>query len=501
MTDRQEAIVGEEPLPPPPEAAQEARQETRQPEPEDAGVARHPGIAFTLAVVGYFMIALDMTIVSVAMSAISKGLDFSGSALSWITTSFTLTYAGFMMFGGRVVDLFGRRRSFVLGIGLFTAASLVSAIAPNGGVLIAARAVQGLGAAITTPCTLALILDLYPDGPRRRRAMGAFQAVIGSGAGFGLMLGGVLTDAFGWRWLFLVNVPVGGLILALTPLFIPTQVRAAVRARRFDALGAVTITAALVLLIYTLSETAQRGWLSTATLGGVAGALLLLVAFVLNERRSPDPLLPLHIPRNPVVYTANLRAGLVSGAFLCALVFLALDDEQVIGHTPTQAGLTILPTAVMILALGRIGPRIVGRFGIRLVARTAPLIMAAGFLWLAVTPSLSFLTSRLGPELLIGFGATLANLSNTLAATGAARPAERGVVSALQYTAQQTGSSAEVAAFVALAAAHTAQLMTGPSPIGYTSALHQGFQFAFLAAAIAGCLAALLAVRRANFPA
>jgi EmrB/QacA subfamily drug resistance transporter len=465
-------------------------------EPEPA--ARHAGIAFTLAVTGYFMIALDLTIMSVAMSAVSRGLHFSPSSLSWITTSFTLTYAGFMMFGGRVVDLFGRRRAFMLGISLFTAASLVCALTPTAGILIGARAVQGVGAAITTPCVLALILDLFPDEAKRRRAMGMFQAVIGSGAGFGLLLGGVLTDALGWRWLFLVNVPVGTVILLLSTRFLPRQAGPSGRSRKFDVSGVVTITLALVLLIYTLSETANRGWLSVPTVAGIIGAVVLVLAFGWNEHRSADPLLPLRIPRNPIVYTANVRAALVSGAFLAALVFLALDDEQVLGHSPTRAGLTILPAAIMILALGRIGPRIVGRIGIQRAAFGAPLILAAGLLWSGLTSSNTFLGARLGPELLIGLGATIANLANTLSATGGARPEERGVVSALQYTAQQTGSSAELAAFVAIAAGYSAHLVAVHSSVG-PAALHAGYQYAFVAAGVAAVIAALFAVRRGNF--
>ncbi|MHA6761477.1 MFS transporter [Streptacidiphilus sp. PAMC 29251] len=461
--------------------------------------AGHPRIAFALAVVGYFMIAVDMTIVSVAMSAISRGLRFSPASLSWITTAFTLTYAGAMMFGGRLVDLFGRRRSFVAGIALFTLASIAAAAAPDAGVLIGARAVQGLGAAITTPCTLALILDLFPEGAKRRRAMGTFQAVIGSGAGFGLVLGGVITDSLGWRWLFLVNIPVGLVILALAPRFLPQVEHQPRGGRRFDVVGAATVTAALALLIYTLSRTAAAGWLSASTLGGIAGALALFLLFGGNEQRSPDPLLPLRIPRNPVVHTANLRAALVSGAFLCALVFVALDNEQVRGQSPTRAGLSLLPAALMILPMGRIGPGLVARFGLRAMAIVAPLVLAAGLLWFATTPSTSFVGSRLGPDLLIGCGATVANLVNMLSATAGADPGERGVVSALQYTAQQTGSSALPAAFTALAAGRAAHLVAGPGALGHAAALHHGYQDAFLAAAAAGLLAALLALPRRNF--
>jgi EmrB/QacA subfamily drug resistance transporter len=460
----------------------------------------HPGIAFALAVVGYFMIAVDMTIVSVAMTPISRGLDLSAASLSWITTAFTLTYAGAMMLGGRVVDLFGRRSSFVLGISLFTIASLAAALAPNAAVLITARAVQGVGAAITTPCTLALILDLFPEGPRRQRAMGTFQAVIGSGAGFGLILGGLLTDALGWRWLFLVNVPVGVTLLALTPRFLPRPTREqAAGSRRFDIAGAMTVTLALALLIYTLSETAHRGWLSALTLGGISASLALFVAFGWNEHRSSDPLLPLRIPRNPVVHTANLRAALVSGAFLCALVLVALDSEQVLDQSPTRAGLNLLPAALMILPMGRIGPKLIARFGVRSMAIAAPTVMAAGLLWFAATPSTTFVGSRLGPDILIGCGATVANLANMLSATSGAKPTERGVVSALQYTAQQTGSSALLAAFTAIAAAHTAHLLGGHPGIGHTTALHQGFQQAFFAAGIGGLVAALLALPRRHF--
>ncbi|MGW1752211.1 MFS transporter [Streptomyces sp. NPDC002092] len=480
--------------------AEAVNAETPVAAPDTHAEVSHPGIAFTLAVIGYFMIAVDMTIVSVAMTPISRGLHLSAASLSWITTAFTLTYAGAMMLGGRVVDLFGRRSSFTLGISLFTLASLAAALAPNAAVLIAARAAQGIGAAITTPCTLALILDLFPEGPRRQRAMGTFQAVIGSGAGFGLILGGLLTDALGWRWLFLVNVPVGALILALTPRFLPRPTREqAAGSRRFDMAGAMTVTLALALLIYTLSETAHRGWLSTPTLGGIAASLALFVAFGWNEHRSPDPLLPLRIPRNPVVHTANLRAALVSGAFLCALVLVALDNEQALGQSPTRAGLSLLPAAVMILPMGRIGPKLVARFGVRNMAIAAPAVMAAGLLWFATTPSTSFVGSRLGPDILIGCGATVANLANMLSATSGAKPSERGVVSALQYTAQQTGSSALLAAFTAVAAAHTSRLLGGHSGIGHTAALHQGFQQAFFAAGIGGLVAALLALPRRHF--
>ncbi len=462
-------------------------------EPKAERTVPHPGIAFALGVIGYFMITVDITIVSVALPVISHSLGFSNSSLSWITTAFTLTYAGCMMLGGRVVDLFGRKRSFLLGLALFTVASLGSALAPDAAALLVCRAVQGVGAAITTPCMLALILDLYPDGMRRQRALGLFQSVIGSGAAAGLLLGGLLTDTLGWRWLFLVNVPVGAVVLVLAPRFLPRTV-GATRGRRFDARGALIVTAALVLLIYSLSETANHGWLSVATSGGIVGAILLGLLFAWNEQHSPDPLLPLHLPRNPVVYTANLRALLVSGVFLAALVLLALDDEQVLGHSPIRAGLSILPAALMILALGRLGPRIVAKIGIRRSALFAPLVLAAGMIWFSLAPANDFLLSRLLPDLLIGFGATVANLANMLSATSIARPTERGAISGLQYTAQQTGQSSALAALTAAAATYTASQIARQPSLNHLTALHDGYRFAFFAAGIAAVVSAALAL-------
>ncbi|MGW4126074.1 MFS transporter [Nocardia sp. NPDC004711] len=456
------------------------------------------GLAFSLGAIGYFMITIDLTICSVAMSSIGKSVGLSPTFLSWVTTAFTLIYAGFMMFGGRVVDIFGRRKAFAAGLSLFTVASLVVALAPNPGLLIGARAVQGVGAAIVTPCTLALILDLYPEGAGRRRAMGVFQAVIGSGAGFGLVLGGVLTDAFGWRWLFLINVPIGAIVAALAPRYLPVTARGAGR-RRFDVAGAATITGALAVLIYTLAQTATRSWASPWTILGLAVTLVLLASFGIVEHRSADPLLPLRIPKNPVVWSGNVRAALVSGTFLAALVLVALDDEQVLGHSPTRAGLSTLPAALMILVAGRFGPRVVGRIGIRYTALTMPLVLAAGLFWFAAASGDNYLTDRLPPDLLIGFGATVANLANMLAATSGAQPTERGVVSALQYTAQQTGQSATLAALTAVAAAHTTAVLTHHSITSDIEALHSGFHLAFLVAGACAVISAALALPKRNF--
>jgi len=445
-----------------------------------------------IVVTGYFMLVVDMSIVSVALPAISRGLSFSAASLSWITTAYTLSYAGFLMFGGRLADLYGRRRIFLGGLALFTGASLAAAFSPDAGALVAARFVQGFGAAMAAPSALALIMDLYPEGPRRRRALGAFQSVAGSGGAFGLLLGGLLTSWFGWEAIFLVNLPIGLVIVGLGLRFLPRAAPGA-HGRRFDLAGAATITAALALLIYTAAETAQRGWLTVPTLGGLAGAVALLVLFGLIEHRSADPLLPLRIPRNPVVRRANLRGLLLAGAFLSAFTFIALDDEEVLGHSPARSGLALLPVALMIVLVGRIGPRLVARFGIRPLALMAPVVTAAGLFWLAASSSSDFLTMRLMPELLIGFGAAVGFLVNMLAATNGAEPHERGVVSALQSTAQQVGISVGLATFVSLAAARATHLVATHQAAG-TVALHDGFRLAFLAGGIAALASAALAI-------
>ena len=298
--------------------------------PADGGRTPHRGLALALVLLAQVLVVIDVSIVTLALPAIQRGLGFSPVGLQWVLSGYALAFGGFLLLGGRLADLLGRRRILITGATVFTAASLACGLAGSAGVLVAARAVEGLGAAMMAPAALALILAMFPEGPERNKALGGFGAVSGAGGAIGVLAGGMLTTWLSWPWIFFVNLPVGALILAGARPLIPES-RADLGHRRFDVAGAVTVTGGLSLLVYAVVTASSHGWSSATTIGLLAGAAALIGAFGAIEARSQAPLVPLSFFRNRTVAAANLAGLLLGGLMFPMFVFLSLYMQQVLG--------------------------------------------------------------------------------------------------------------------------------------------------------------------------
>ena len=351
-----------------------------------------------------FVVILDASIVNIALPSIGRGLHFSLANLSWVVNAYVLTFGGFLLLGGRVADLLGRRRLFVIGLGVFSAASLVGGLAQSEAWLIAARAIQGLGAAMLAPAALSLVTAMFQEGPERNKALSIWGAVAGSGAAAGVLLGGVLTSVFGWRSVLFVNVPIGIIAILVTPHLV-TESRADLERRGFDPLGAVTVTAGLSALVYSLVRASSVGWGSLLTIGGILAAAILLLGFVVIEGRSSAPLVPFAIFRLPSVRLANATMLAAGAAIIGLFYFLSLYLQRVLGYSAIKAGVSQLPLAAgIVLAAGIAGP-LVERIGVRRVLLVGLVLFAGGLAWFAQVPVEGlFVADLLGPSLLIALG-------------------------------------------------------------------------------------------------
>ena len=328
------------------------------------GRAPHRGLALGLILAVQLLVVIDVSIVTLALPAIQRGLGFSPAGLQWVISAYALAFGGFLLLGGRLADLLGRRAILVTGAAVFTAGSLACGLAGSAGLLVAARAVEGLGAALMAPAALSLILVLFPEGPQRTKALGAVGAVSGAGGAIGVLAGGMLTTWLSWPLIFFVSLPVGALIMAGARPLLPES-RAGLGHRRFDVAGAVTVTGGLSLLVYAVVTAAGHGWASATTAGLLAGAAALLAAFVVVEARSAAPLLPLSFFANRTVTAANLAGLLLGGVMFPTFVFLSLYMQQVLGYSPIRAGLAFLVTAAGIIASSGLAQHLVTRAGAR----------------------------------------------------------------------------------------------------------------------------------------
>src|SRR4051794_8759106 len=328
-----------------------------------AAVQQRRWLALVLLSAAQFVVVLDASIVNVALPSIQKALDFSSENLQWVVNAYTLTFGGFLLLGGRAADLFGRRRVFIAGLIVFSLASLAGGLAQSEGWLVAARAVQGLGAAIISPAALSILTVTFAEGAERTKAMGVWGAVAGAGGAVGVLLGGILTDTLGWEWVLFVNVPIGFAAAALTPGLI-AESRAPERTG-FDLAGALSVTAGLALLIYTVVGTTDHGWASARTLTGFAISAALIVAFVVRESRTEHPLVRLGIFRNRTLSAANV-VGLLTGASLFAMFFfISLYLQEALGYSPLRTGFAYLPLAVTIFLSAGVSSVLVERVGVR----------------------------------------------------------------------------------------------------------------------------------------
>jgi EmrB/QacA subfamily drug resistance transporter len=450
---------------------------------------------FALAVLclGVLMIVLDVTIVNVALPTIRESLKFSQSSLAWVVNAYLLTSGGFLLLGGRLGDLYGHRRLFLIGIAVFTVASLVCGFATSQAMLIAARAIQGLGGAVVDAVALSLIVDLFTETGDRAKAMGVYGFVCSGGGSIGALLGGFLTNAFDWHWIFLVNIPIGIGVVALSLSLLPAS-RGQGADRHLDVAGAVTVTTALMLAIFAIVNGNEAGWTSMQTLGLLTGAIVLFGAFLFIESRVRVPLMPLGLFRLRNVATANVVGVLWAAAMFAWFFLSALYLQLVLGYSPLQVGLAFVPTNVIMAAFSLgISARLVMRFGIKPPLAAGLLCAAAGLLLFARAPvDGSFLVDVLPPMLLLGLGAGIAFNPVLMAAMNDVAPSESGLASGIVNTSFMMGGALGLAILASLASARTDRLLAGG--IEHLAALNSGYHFAFLGGAVFAFLAAAAGV-------
>src|SRR5436190_14792778 len=446
-------------------------------------------LALALLATTQFVVVLDAAIVNVALPSIGRALDFSQDNLSWVVNSYTLTFGGFLLLGGRLADLLGRRKIFIGGLALFAVASLLGGLAQSDTWLIAARALQGLGAALISPAALSLITTIFSEGAERNRALGVWGAVAGSGGAAGVLLGGVLTQWVGWQAVLFVNVPIGLLAAAAAPRLLPESRDA--DHRFFDVTGAVLVTGGLALLVYALVDANNAGWGTFHTIGLGGIALGLIGLFVAWESRAPHPLMPFSIFRLRTLRGANVIGLLIGLSLFAMFFFLSLYMQQVLGFDALKTGVSYLPLAIMIIVSAGVASQLTTRIGFKPVLVTGMLMLTAGLVWFSqVNAGGSYLGDVLFPSLVVGFGLGLAFVSVTIAAVSGTKPDEAGLASGLINTSQQVGGALGLGILSAVATARTTHVAAGHSQ-GY--ALTAGFQTAFLVGAGFALLAALLA--------
>jgi EmrB/QacA subfamily drug resistance transporter len=442
--------------------------------------------ALILLCVAEFVVVLDASIVNVALPSIGRGLHFSEQNLPWIVNAYVIAFGGFLLLGGRAADLLGRRRVFMAGLLVVAVASLAAGFAATQGELIAARAAQGLGAAIIAPSALSIITILFQDGAERNKALGAWGAVAGSAGAAGVLLGGILTDGLGWEWVLWVNVPVSLIALAFTPGLIPES-RSDSETRHFDAAGALSVTAGLSVLAYALLDASSAGWGSTKIVSLLAVAVVLLGAFVAIEARSSAPLVPFRIFRNRTLTGANVVGILLGASLFSMFFFISLYMQQVLGYSPIHTGLSYLPLAVMIIVAAGVGGELVSRWGFKPILATGMLVVALGLAWFSqVSVGGGFLADILGPSLLAALGLGFGFVTSTIAAVAGVREHEQGLASGLINTSQQIGGALGLAVLSTIATTRTHHLLSGGSDLPH--ALTSGFQAAFLGGSVIAAL-------------
>ncbi|MFC8077722.1 MFS transporter [Streptomyces sp. NPDC057307] len=424
------------------------------------------------ACAGQFLVVLDVSVVNVALPSMRIDLGLSTIGLQWVLNAYSIAFAGFMLLGGRAADIFGRKRMFLAGLGVFTVASLAGGLAQEGWQLLAARGVQGLGAAVLAPATLTILTAAVPAGPARTRAIATWAAVGAGGGAAGGLVGGVLTDVLSWRWVLLINVPAGALVLVAAVLWL-TESRAKEARRRLDLPGAVLVTGGLAVVAYGIVQTEQAGWGAAATLVPLLGGLLLLAAFLLVEARTKQPLMPLRLFRVRAVSAANAGMVVTGSASFAMWFFMTVYAQNVLGYTPLEAGLALIPSSLSVVLGSKLAPLVMRRVGARHVAVLGALVGAVGFGWQSMmTADGTFLRTILGPGILMMAGAGLAMTPLAALATGSAAPGEAGLVSGLVNTSRTMGGAIGLAVLSTVAAARTAH-GTGPG------ALTEGYALAF----------------------
>jgi len=456
---------------------------------------RAKNLALLLLALTQFVVVIDASIVNVALPSIGSALEITQDNLSWVVNSYTLFFGGFLLLGGRLADFFGRRRMFMVGMGLFGVASLAGGLAQSEEWLVIARAVQGLGAAIASPAALSIVTTTFAEGSERNRALGIWGAVAGAGGAAGVLLGGVLTEWAGWEWVLFVNVPIAAFVVWQAPKRLLESRDEDERERTLDIPGAVTITAGLALLVYGLVDAVEAGWTSGTTIVRVAVALLLVAAFVVIESRTGRPLVPFSIFRNRTLRGANI-VGLLTGMALFSMFFMiTLYLQQVLGLDALDAGLAYLPLAVAIILAAGMAGQLVTRLGFKPVVIVGLVTVGIGLTWFTrISPDGSYWADVLGPSILAGIGLGLTFVPVTIAAMSGTKPEEAGLASGLINTSQQVGGALGLAILASIANSTTSDSIasgaTGAVALtdGFSIAFMVGAGFAFAGAILAAIL-------------
>jgi EmrB/QacA subfamily drug resistance transporter len=465
------------------------------------GSSTNRWLILVIACLAQFMVVLDATVVNVALPSIQHGLNFSASSLQWVVNAYTLIFGGFLLLGGRAADLLGRKRLFAVGVAVFSLASLLNGLAQTSGMLIAGRALQGLGGALVSPAALSIITTTFTRQEERTQALGVWSAIAAGGGAVGLLLGGVLTQLASWPWIFIVNVPVGIATLALTLRYIPES-RVEGTHRTFDLAGAVTVTTGLVVLVFAIVKAQSFGWGSARTIGLLAAGVALIAVFTQIERRSKAPLVRLSIFRVRTLAAADIVLLLVASGMFGMFFFASLYVQEILGYSPLKAGLAFLPVTGGIVIGAGIAQQLIKRIGVRNVALVGITLAALGMVVLTQLPIHGSYVSDLLTGLLpmsIGMGLTFVPI--TLLGTSGVSDDDAGLASGLFNTAQQVGGSLGLAILSTLAASQTASLLKSGHTgfIGHQAALVSGYHVAFAAAAVmlgVGAIILALVVRR-----
>ena len=465
--------------------------------PRGAGASKW--LVLVIACMAQFMVVLDATVVNIALPSVQRGLHFSPANLQWIVNGYTLVFGGFLLLGGRAADLIGRKRLFLAGVLLFSVASLINGFAQTSGMLIAGRALQGLGGALVSPAALAIITTTFSDASERTKALGVWSAIAASGAAVGLLMGGVLTDIASWRWVFFVNVPVGVITIAMALRYV-AESRIEVENRSFDLAGAVTVTGGLVVLVYAIVKAQVYGWGSAKTIGLLAAALALLAIFMTIEARSKAPLMRLSIFRVRALAVADIVLLLVASGMFGMFFFASLYVQEILGYSPLRAGLAFLPVTAGIIIGAGVAQQLIKRVGVRNVSTAGIALASAGMLVLTQLPVHGSYVSDLLVGLLpmsLGMGLTFVPI--TLMGTSGVSDEDAGLASGLFNTAQQVGGSLGLAILSTLAASQTTSVLHGTSTAAVLAARVSGYHVAFLAAAVmlgVGVVIMTVALRR-----
>jgi EmrB/QacA subfamily drug resistance transporter len=453
-------------------------------------------LALALLATVQFMVVLDIAIVNVALPSIQVDLGFSQENLQWVISAYALVFGGFLLLGGRAADLLGRRRIFLAGVIVFTISSLLAGLAWSEASLIGARAFQGLGAAIITPAALSILSVTFAEGRERNVALGVWGAVGGFGAAAGVLLGGILTDALSWEWIFFVNVPVGATAFVLAPFLLNESRDAGVSS--YDVPGAVLVTGGLSLLVYAITEAARNGWLAGQTIALFAVSAAMLVGFVAWELRHPEPLMRFGIFRTKTVAGANVAGVILGTATFSMFLMLTLYMQQVLGFSPMRTGVGYLAVAGTAIIWSAVAAQLVTRLGVKPVLVTGMTALTAGLVFFTqVSVDGSYVDDLLPGFLLVGLGLGFSFVPISIAALAGVQPAEAGLASGLLNTSQQIGGALGIAALSTIATSQASDAIAAGSAT--PSALVDGFTAAFLAGAVVaavGIVAALTLIRR-----